>query len=364
MATPWILFQPLDRVLAAGPRAAERSAVSAARILALGSVVGPLIGSGNLLVKGALHPGLGTVVYGAVMATLLVQGVVLALLRRPGERILTVVVLTNYLLYVTIATCVVDAPTLASPIMLMFSVVASAMLLNRRAFLVSCAMTPLAVAIGLAGGWSSTPMLLHLQIGAQSAMLLSAMVAFYWLRRRAERLLAIVQQAADTDHLTHLLNRRGLTSRVKELPAGTPLVLMAVDLDHFKVINDLHGHAVGDELLVAVTASLERAAPPGTLIARTGGEEFVVSAPAGTEAEAADVARALHTAVRSEAGPVQVTCSAGFLHVVVPGPGTDVAAWLWQGVAAADQALYAAKREGRDRVVQVRRGQPRSAELV
>lgn len=162
---------------------------------------------------------------------------------------------------------------------------------------------------------------------------------------------------ADFDPLTGLLNRRGLRSRLERMmpPAAAdravPDVAVALlDLDEFKLINDRFGHQVGDEVLAEVARRLHRGASAGNLVARTGGEEFMLVWTGATgEAEAmGEQFRVLvaDSPVPSQIGEVGVTASVG------------VAAGPWRGdvsfeslVGRADHALYAAKRAGRNRVV-------------
>lgn len=161
---------------------------------------------------------------------------------------------------------------------------------------------------------------------------------------------------ADFDPLTGLLNRRGLRRRLERIMReplpdhASPAVAVAVlDLDEFKDINDRFGHQVGDEVLAEVARRLHAGSGPGDLVARTGGEEFMLVWTAARGAEAAgEQIRTLvgSCPVVSQVGEVGVTTSVG----VATGP--------WQGgegfeglVRRADHALYAAKRAGRNRVV-------------
>lgn len=149
------------------------------------------------------------------------------------------------------------------------------------------------------------------------------------------------------DELTTLANRRGLQDYVWRLKPGAgqpaPVCVCVIDLDRFKGINDRHGHAVGDQVLVRTAEQLRDALPRRAFIARTGGEEFVVIAhlPA---AEASDLGERLRAAVAA-AGPPAVRASVG----VVCGQlhsADDFDRLLEQ----ADAAMYAAKRDGGDRV--------------
>jgi len=154
-------------------------------------------------------------------------------------------------------------------------------------------------------------------------------------REGAARLLA------DTDPLTGLMNRRSfLTAAIGR--EGAQLLLVA-DLDHFKAVNDTIGHDGGDEVLRGVAQALGEALPPGTLVARIGGEEFAIVADAGAGLSARTVVEAL----RGLRLPfdLAVTASIG----ACTGPLATEADWK-RLYRQADQALYAAKEAGRDRI--------------
>jgi len=160
---------------------------------------------------------------------------------------------------------------------------------------------------------------------------------------------------ASTDALTGLANRRHLEEYLAEhfriaARYGTPLSLMIADIDHFKKVNDTHGHLAGDEVLRHVAAVVKATVREADLCARYGGEEFVVVMPATTlegAAESAErVRRAVSAAVVSVEGtPIPVTLSAGCSTYRADGP--DTPDWL---VKEADLALYEAKRSGRNAV--------------
>ncbi|MBB2924645.1 diguanylate cyclase [Cellulomonas cellasea] len=169
-----------------------------------------------------------------------------------------------------------------------------------------------------------------------------------------EHLRADLADQASRDALTHVHNRRHLahalaTEVARSASAGTPLTVVMVDLDHFKRVNDTHGHAVGDELLVFLATTLASSLRGVDVVARYGGEEFVVVMPG------ADVAVAARRAEEWRAACATAT---------VPAPGGRVGATISLGVAQAvagdtpesllrraDDALYRAKSDGRDRVV-------------
>jgi diguanylate cyclase (GGDEF)-like protein len=160
-----------------------------------------------------------------------------------------------------------------------------------------------------------------------------------------------------TDPLTGCLNRRGFDQALaRELArasrAGSELALLAIDLDHFKLVNDSFGHLAGDAVLRATGELLRQAARAGDVVARVGGEEFaLLLADTGSQGAFLFASR-LCDMVRvhpfeSDAGvPLVITTSVG-VAAGTPDQQLDVASLLW---ARADAALYAAKRSGRDRV--------------
>jgi len=151
--------------------------------------------------------------------------------------------------------------------------------------------------------------------------------------------------AALLDHLTGLGNRQMLTTTLERAEADFSAVF--IDVDEFKLINDTYSHAVGDEVLRRIAVILSAHCRSDDVPVRYGGDEFVILVLAGGSA-AQEVARRLHKAVR-DAPWAQV--AAGLKVTVSVGVGRPVPA---QGsIAAADAALHAAKRAGRDRVVTV-----------
>jgi diguanylate cyclase (GGDEF)-like protein len=154
------------------------------------------------------------------------------------------------------------------------------------------------------------------------------------------------------DPLTGMLNRNALASRVDELAqqsalSGEPIGLILADLDHFKQVNDSLGHATGDAVLKDVAYVLRKQLRAFDLAYRLGGEEFLVLLPGADAAQTEALAEELRAAVsaRSVAGGVEVTLSLG-VSASERGEAFDYAAVF----AAADAALYEAKRAGRDRV--------------
>ncbi len=164
-------------------------------------------------------------------------------------------------------------------------------------------------------------------------------------------LLERVQEMAETDGLTGVANRRTfeVTLELEVTRAfrnGDRLSLIMGDIDHFKKLNDNHGHQTGDEVLRTVAAALRGVSRDFDTVARYGGEEFAVILPNCAEEEALAAAERLRTSVASAGTVVPVTISVGVAtYPVHASGGTGL-------VQAADEALYESKRAGRNRVTQ------------
>jgi two-component system cell cycle response regulator len=179
-------------------------------------------------------------------------------------------------------------------------------------------------------------------------------------RRYTERLRDNVQMSIEmaiTDPLTGLFNRRYMESHLSALveqaaSRGKPLALLIIDIDYFKAINDSHGHDAGDDVLRDFALRVKRSIRGIDLACRQGGEEFVVVMPETDMAVAAMVAERLRRRIAAEPFAIQqgeqtipVTISIG---IAALRGRDDSAAGL---LKRADQALYRAKRDGRNRVV-------------
>lgn len=157
-----------------------------------------------------------------------------------------------------------------------------------------------------------------------------------------------------TDALTQIANHRSFQERLREefrraQRYDDPLALIVADVDHFKVVNDTHGHLIGDEVLRLVAKALEAAVRETDFVARYGGEEFGVLLPKTHLAGALTVAERMSQALRGvRAGPdgvIRVTASFG----VAGFPGRGIATHE-QLFKSADDALFRSKREGRNKI--------------
>ena len=173
------------------------------------------------------------------------------------------------------------------------------------------------------------------------------------------RSVARIEELSITDDCTGLYNARHLYSSLEAEVArsgrfGYEFTVLFIDLDHFKLVNDTHGHLVGDEVLRAAGALLHHVCRSGDVVARTGGEEFAVLLPDTDAAGAFQFASRLCDLVRGHpfpppaagADPIRLTTSVG-IAAGAPEARGDFAAMF---SARADVALYVAKRSGRDRV--------------
>ncbi len=179
--------------------------------------------------------------------------------------------------------------------------------------------------------------------------------AFNEMAANIERTHADLSQLTERDPLTGMLNRRGFDPRLaqhlrKLEAAGQEMAVIMVDVDHFKTINDTYGHAVGDQVLVALADTIHNCLRAGDFSARLGGEEFVICLPGQGDSIGMSVAERLREAVArmalfdNEGSAFSVTISAGV--ATFPACGRSQGEILARG----DEALYAAKSYGRNRV--------------
>ncbi|HEY9118470.1 MAG TPA: diguanylate cyclase, partial [Marinobacter sp.] len=165
-----------------------------------------------------------------------------------------------------------------------------------------------------------------------------------------------LQQLSDTDQLTDISNRRSLERYLKHtfqraMVDGKSIAVLLIDVDHFKPVNDTHGHQAGDDCLKVIAGRIQAHSRwPGDMVARYGGEEFCVVLPDTNEQTAVMVGERIREGIEAEpiptrAGPMELTISLG-AHAAVPGPDDNSESFLER----ADQALYRSKQEGRNRV--------------
>ncbi|MEG0003607.1 GGDEF domain-containing protein [Comamonas sp.] len=185
--------------------------------------------------------------------------------------------------------------------------------------------------------------------GVMAIMLLAMSMTGTERHRREER----IAQIAARDPLTSLDNRRALYLRAPALLAqaspASPGALLLIDIDHFKQVNDLHGHDAGDRLLVTLSDLIRGALPHGALAARLGGDEFVILLRGVSSVAAQALGQDLRAAFAQQARtlfatPQPVSLSIGA--TLIDRPDAELSHWLKQ----ADEALYASKRKGRDRM--------------
>jgi two-component system cell cycle response regulator len=179
-------------------------------------------------------------------------------------------------------------------------------------------------------------------------------VLFAIVTARMNGLFQNQERLAITDGLTDTYNRRFFNESLglelkRAQRSGRALGLLVVDVDHFKAVNDEHGHVTGDQVLVEVAARLRRTVRSCDLVARYGGEEFVALLPDAEPAVVAEVAERCRAAIADTPillpdGALSVTISVGASAYPADGPDEDFL------LRVADEALYAAKNLGRNRV--------------
>lgn len=213
---------------------------------------------------------------------------------------------------------------------------------NRRLFILGLAAVAVPVVILLFG--SGDTFVVRLAAVAAILLFLLIMRRLGGLVRETHEQAKALRELAETDPLTGAANRRRLDELLdREIAAAAlhqrPLCLAFVDIDHFKRFNDIHGHAAGDELLRQLVWNWRQLLPPRDLLARVGGEEFVIVFP---ETDVAEARSRLASALARI--PSNQTGSAGLARWQ---PGESGEALLER----ADAALYKAKGSGRNRVV-------------
>jgi diguanylate cyclase (GGDEF)-like protein len=185
---------------------------------------------------------------------------------------------------------------------------------------------------------------------------MSSMLRIKRLADELEKVNKELAELATIDPLTQVANRRAVEQRLahefqRARRYKHPFTVILVDIDHFKSVNDKYGHPVGDKVLIEVAAAIRQSTRNTDMVARFGGEEFIVLAPETPAAAGGLVAERIRqsishtTSTKSDQGLPTVTASLGVA-------STELAlATETELVARADQSLYRAKHEGRNRVV-------------
>ncbi len=197
----------------------------------------------------------------------------------------------------------------------------------------------------------------QLALGRDQVELLHSAVSHLGLAMRNAILFSNARVEAENDGLTHIANRRTFDRRLKEEVERSqrysqPLAMLLLDLDHFKQINDVHGHLVGDAVLTAVGKRIKDVVRTCDIPARYGGEEFAVILPQTDVAQANILAERLRSEVETmrfveNGARFGITISVGVADTTSESGSVTPA----QLVRKADDALYAAKRGGRNMVV-------------
>lgn len=192
----------------------------------------------------------------------------------------------------------------------------------------------------------ASPYAFVMQVGAMIGGIVMALTA---LAAVTVNVVLQYREAAEQDALTGLLNRRGFERAIAR-DRSKPAAVMTCDIDHFKRVNDTLGHATGDRVLCDVAKILGTLLPKSAAIARFGGEEFVACLPGCSQQDAHALANVVRLTIeahdwRTHDNRLQITASFG-IDDVAPSDHS-----IHDALARADQALYAAKKAGRNQVM-------------
>lgn len=205
----------------------------------------------------------------------------------------------------------------------------------------------------LGPGGLSDDLIAAVHLGVAMIALGPVLVASATSDRR--RQFAELERAATYDTLTEALNRGSFLREAERVLGdlkhrGEPAAVVVIDVDHFKRVNDLHGHAAGDMALVALSAAVKRSIRQGDLFGRLGGEEFSLLLPRASVQEAVAVANRLRWHVER----LRTTLPSGDVLSLTVSAGVAVSlvarAEMTEMLSFADQTMYEAKRAGRNRV--------------
>lgn len=207
---------------------------------------------------------------------------------------------------------------------------------------------------GFAGGFAYAQFTPVQSVLVLVLVFLSMALNFGFLLMAIDHLRNEVADLALLDDLTGVGNRRHLVQRLTEECArsernGQPFALLVIDLDGFKGINDTHGHAAGDACLQHFTLMTQTRLRPGDMLARSGGDEFCIVLPSATLREGAMIARRVLEVCRADAEQCTAQDIPISVSIGVAQWTTEMGAFPESLIAAADQALYDAKKGGRNR---------------
>ena len=326
----------------------------AALTLAAVTFLAGVVGLASLFVDGTLHQGATRISYTAAMVACLGAAVGLAVRQRVSRGQTFGLVLLGEAVYVIVVLSV-NEPVQATPLMLLLPSFVAAWFLGTWMLGATMVATVVACTVALVHTYDGA-LLVGSQVVISAGVLNLASLGVFVLRRRVQRLLAATEALSHQDPLTGLSNRRHLVEQAPRVwrharRDGSRVAAMVLDLDHFKQLNDAHGHAAGDAVLRAVAMSLAATVRPSDVLARIGGEELIVLGLVSDPAEAHRLAERLRAAVRTSRTDEghAVTASIG-IALTRPVDGEDAGDAMWRLVDRADGAMYQAKQAGRDRV--------------
>lgn len=312
--------------------------VRTARLVTMGCAVVMMIGSFG-------RSGWQLAAFCGLMLAIVIAGGMHLERRRKPELWVFVTTVLNIQIWVAVAAIVLGGPRSPFPCLLMAPVLMVGTRFSRRGIAVGAPISAALVLITTVG-LDPTYVLHHPE---------SLIVPLGLVVVTAAYLLPVV--ASDVDHrvdstkdeLTGVLNRRALRLRLDEIVEQVeenraPVSAIVIDIDYFKLVNDEHGHAAGDDVLREIARTLRLRLRTFELLYRIGGDEFLLLLPGATASDAFRLAESLHDAI-SGARPLgfDVTCSCG---VATARTASEVIPLIRD----ADEALYRAKRLGRDRV--------------
>jgi diguanylate cyclase (GGDEF)-like protein len=339
-----------------GPAVEESINQARTRAAVVFLVLGSLLPLVPIALPGYLRPGAGPIALIVAMSFgTLISAWAFARWGVPASLVVPIAAGADAIVFLTFFTTVdrhlatVNLPAIA---VAMFFV---AIFGTRRDLMIQLVLGSAVVVGGLLIEQRSWPAAIMFLIWSNFGLILPAL-AMYGLRAQLNDVREQAQNAARSDPLTSILNRRGLVECAPDLlrhadRAELPIVAFVCDLDHFKRINDNYGHAVGDEVLIAVATTLRAATRAADLVVRLGGEEFVILATVA-ETDIGAFAERLRGNVALDCLRWNQTISVG---VAWLRPGAEVPleaaeAFVWQLIDRADEQTFAAKAAGRNRV--------------